>query len=103
MNIFQKPFWCQPPCVLPNASPRAKVEYLGMQVGRVCAEHIDDLSMSKACVCVTHVYMLSVHMGKYVWFGGHMLPDLISFGQYWVLEGRNTTQGGNIKMKQATK
>ena len=53
-----------------------------MQVGCVCAEHIDDLYMSKASVCVTHVYMLSVHMGKYVWFGGHMLPDLISFGQY---------------------
>ena len=32
----------------------------------MCVEHIDDLYMSKACVCVTHVYMLSVYMGRYV-------------------------------------
>ena len=58
-----------------------------MQVGCVCVEHIDDLYMSKACVCVTHIYMLSIYAhitwaDMSVWFGGHMLPDLISFGQY---------------------
>ena len=52
MNVFQKPFCCQPPCVSPNASPRAKVGYLGMHVGCMCVKHIDDLYMSKACVCL---------------------------------------------------
>lgn len=76
-----------------------------MQV--VCVQNIQMIyiCLRHVSVCVTHVYMLSIHMGRYVcvWFGGHMLPDLFSCAQYQVLEGRNTIQGGNIKMNQATK
>lgn len=57
MGIFEKPLFCQPHCVSPNASPRAKVEYLGMQVGLfVCRTYRLSL-VSKACVCVCDMCM----------------------------------------------
>lgn len=67
----------------------------------MCVEQIDSLYMSKACVCLTHVCRLGVHMGGSVcvWFGGiHCLISLaVVIGMYVCVGRWGMAQRGKYK------
>lgn len=106
MDIFGKPLFRQAYYISPNASPREKIEYLSMQVVSMCMEYID-LYVSTACVSVTVICVLDVHLGGCVcvWVRKHTLPDLVSCGHMYLCMcwkvGIIIPKGGIIKINQA--